>query len=226
MLALIAGLIGIGPIPASRLAAQQSAGTTVTGMVRVSAPPEREPTMLSPYARRRYSPPTGATAAVSSPENAVVYLLSDRPLPGTPRPATIYQANRTISPHVTVVRRGARIDFPNDDEVFHNLFSLSDTKSFNLGRYAPGQSRSVTFDRTGIVRMFCDIHSEMTGTIVVVDTPFFARPDAAGNFRIGGVPPGRYRLVAWHSTGGTATREVTVGPSPLRVDLELTGQGT
>lgn len=116
----------------------------------------------------------------------------------------IEQRNRAIGPHVTAIQRGATIRFPNRDDVFHNLFSLSDTHRFNLGRYAPGESRSERFPRAGVVRMFCDIHSEMAGTILILDTWLFARPDASGAYRIDDVPPGRHRVIAWHDASVAA----------------------
>ena len=120
------------------------------------------------------------------------------------------------------IQRGARIRFPNRDDVFHNLFSLSDTHPFNLGRYAPGESRSETFPEAGIVRMFCDIHSEMGGTILILDTWLFARPAADGSYRIDGVPAGRHRVVAWHDSGIADTTVVDVASSgTARVDFDL-----
>ena len=177
--------------------------------------------MLSPYARRRYRPPSPSAPTPGSPVNVVVYIIVEGEGPA-PREATIEQRERAIVPHVTPVQRGARVHFPNRDDVFHNLFSLSDTRVFNLGRYPPGESRSETFPRTGVVRMFCDIHSEMGGTILVLDSWLFTRPDASGEYRIEGVPPGRHRVVAWHESAGADTLSITVAPTgETRLDFEL-----
>jgi hypothetical protein len=199
--------------------------SSVEGTVRVAVGSEPDPPMLSPYARRRYRPPTPSAPTPGSPANVVVYIepIDGGALPArTPGEAVIEQRNRAIVPHVTAVQRGARIRFPNRDDVFHNLFSLSDTHPFNLGRYPPGESRSETFPRAGVVRMFCDIHSEMAGTILILDTPLFTRPAADGTYRIDDVPAGRHRVIAWHDASIADTTIVTVGASGVtRVDFDL-----
>lgn len=210
----------------------EEAAGTVEGVVRLETAPPESPAVTSPYARRRYRPPANTDRSRISPENVVIYVPAD----GTPAassttsgaasdapPATVItQRDRTIIPHVTAIRVGTRIDFPNEDDVFHNLFSLSDPRPFNLGRYPPGESRSVTFDRPGVVRMFCDIHSEMTAVIRILETPWFARPDPDGRFRIRGVPEGPRTIVAWHDQLGADTVEVEVSSGmDARVDFHL-----
>lgn len=201
----------------------------VQGVVRVEAREAEEPPMLSPYSRRRYRPPPPSSGGFASPENVVVYVVAQgsdgAAAPGADgsRPtARITQRDRTIIPHVTAIRAGTTIEFPNEDDVFHNLFSLSDPGPFNLGRYPPGDSRRETFERPGVIRMFCDIHSEMTGVIRVLDTPHFTRPDADGRFRIAGVPDGPRTVIAWHDQFGADTVQVTVSPaSAARAELQL-----
>jgi plastocyanin len=194
----------------------------VEGTVRLEVATEGAPTMLSPYARRRYRPP-GPSPSASSASDVVVYLLLDQspPAPANAR-ATIRQSDLAIVPHLTVVQAGTRIDFPNQDEIFHNIFSLSQPHPFNLGRYPPGESRSERFSEPGVIRMFCDIHSDMSGVILVVGTPFFARPDESGRFQLTGVPEGRHRLVAWHESAGADTTTVVVTSSGVtRADFRL-----
>lgn len=224
LLALALGAAGVAAsmkAPPERVAGVSG---VVEGMVRLDAPGDTDPPMRSPYARRRHRAPTPAPAAPASPVNVVVYLLD--PV-GAPRPVrdtsvAIAQRDRTIIPHVTAVQAGTRIEFPNQDEVFHNLFSLSDAHEFNLGRYPPGESRSEVFPRAGVVRMFCDIHSEMGGVILVLDSPWFARPDGSGHYRITGVPAGRHRVVAWHESAGADTVDVVVADDrPARADFRL-----
>ncbi len=183
----------------------------VVGTVQVRVDPAVPPPMLSPYARPRYRPPARTGAASTAPETAVVYLRGGS-TSGSPAPATfrITQRDRTIIPHVTAVQVGARVDFPNEDDVFHNLFSLSGPHHFNLGRYPPGESRSEQFERAGVVRLFCDIHSEMGGVILVLDTPYFAQPDSEGRFQIAGVPPGEYTAIAWHEVAGADSTRVVI----------------
>lgn len=114
------------------------------------------------------------------------------------RQPVMSQLEETFRPHVLTVVRGTMVDFRNDDEVYHNVFSLSRAKSFDLGRYPKGSSRSVTFDNSGRVDVFCHIHSDMSAVILVVDNGFYATPDATGHFVIDNVPPGDYTIVGWH----------------------------
>jgi hypothetical protein len=105
---------------------------------------------------------------------------------------------------------GSSVDFPNSDKVYHNVFSLSKTRRFDLGRYPRGQSRSVVFDRTGVVRVFCEIHSHMSAYILVFAHRFFAVSDVDGRFRIDGIPPGSYTLAVWNEGNVRLRREVRV----------------
>ena len=113
------------------------------------------------------------------------------------------------------VRTGTTVQFPNDDPLFHNVFSLSRVKTFDLGRYPKGATRPVTFDAAGVVPVFCHIHADMSAYVVVLDHPFFVTPDSAGHFSLEGVPPGDYQLVAWHER----IRPFTV---PVHVDAGRT----
>lgn len=186
----------------------------VEGTVRLGAVDESSPAMLSPYARRRYSPPSAAGRGSSQAGDVIVYVLTPASTPATAATrVSVAQRNLTITPHVTAIQVGTRVDFPNEDDVFHNLFSLSSAQPFNLGRYPQGQSRSQLFARPGIVRLFCDIHSDMSGVIMVLNTPHFTQPDASGRFRIANIPEGRHRVVAWHESAGSDTVEVVVGPN-------------
>jgi plastocyanin len=197
----------------------------VEGTVRLEVTRPPEPPMLSPYARRRYEPPAPSNESPSSPRNVVVYVVvGGRSSPSAPADVSIVQQDQTIVPHVTAIKTGTRVHFPNRDGVFHNLFSLGEPRPFNLGRYAPGSSRSVTFEKAGVVRMFCDIHSQMGGIILVVDTPYFTQPDESGRFRIEGLPVGRHTLVAWHESAGPVSSEIVVTAGGVaRADFNLPG---
>jgi len=151
-------------------------------------------------------------------ENAPVSAFEPRP---TDLRATIDQENETFVPHVVAVPVGATVEFPNSDPFFHNVFSLSKTKRFDLGRYAQGRSKAVRFDQPGIVRVFCDIHSHMSAFILVFAHPFFAVTDAGGQFRIDRVPPGNYTVAAWYEGEVRATRAVTVPPTGGVVRLDF-----
>ena len=115
-----------------------------------------------------------------------------------PSRARMDQRNETFVPHVLAVTAGTVVDFPNNDSTYHNVFSLSKPRRFDLGRYARGRSKSVTFDQPGIVRVFCDIHSHMSAFVLVFSHPYFATTDADGRYRIDNIPPGSYTVVAWH----------------------------
>jgi plastocyanin len=123
---------------------------------------------------------------------------------------SVRQRDQAFSPELTVLVKGATIDFPNEDRVFHNVFSLSETAKFDLGLYKQGDSKSITFRRTGVVDLYCNIHPDMVAKIVVVDTPFYAITGTDGRFRLDGVPAGVYPVVAWQARGAPFRGEVTV----------------
>jgi plastocyanin len=150
--------------------------------------------------------PTEALAA--EVHNVVIYLEGDSSrLPGTAarlaaaRRGRIVQHDERFSPHVLAAVAGATIDFPNDDDFYHNVFSLSSAagpKGFDLGRYPKGTSRSWTFPKPGTVQVFCHIHSDMSATLLILSNPFFATPDEDRHYVIDDVPEGEYTIVAWH----------------------------
>jgi len=135
--------------------------------------------------------------------------------------AVMDQRNETFVPHVLAISTGTTVDFPNSDKFYHNVFSLSKTRPFDLGRYAAGNSRPVRFDRAGIVRVFCDIHSHMNAYILVFSHPFFAMTDAQGRYRIENVPPGTYGVIAWNEGTSSETRPITV-PDGGIAELDFT----
>jgi len=120
------------------------------------------------------------------------------------------QRRETFVPHVLAIMVGQVVDFPNSDPIFHNVFSLSKTKRFDLGRYPQGQSKQVRFDRPGVVRVFCDIHSHMSAFIVVFSHPYFATTDSEGRYRIDNIPAGTYSVASWYEGENRETRSVTV----------------
>lgn len=140
--------------------------------------------------------------------NAVVWL--DGPVKSSPGSATVDQRKKTFVPHIQVVTVGSRVDFPNNDDVFHNVFAEFQAKRFDLGMYPKGTSKTVTFDKPGIVSVLCNVHASMSAYIVVVDTPYYARTDAQGHFSIKGVAPNSYTLKAWHESGRTGTQKLAV----------------
>ena len=138
-----------------------------------------------------------------------------------PGRARMDQRNETFLPHVLAIDAGTVVDFPNNDKTYHNVFSLSRTRKFDLGRYASGKSKSLRFDRPGIVRVFCDIHSHMSAFILVFSHPYYSKAEADGRYRIDNVPPGTYTVAAWHEGETRETKTVTIPPQGGDVDLDF-----
>lgn len=135
--------------------------------------------------------------------------------------ATMDQRNENFIPHVLAVTTGTVVDFRNDDRTYHNVFSLSKPRSFDLGRYAAGQSKSVRFDRPGLVRVFCEIHSHMSAFILVFAHRFFAVTGTDGEYRIGGIPPGTYVLSVWHPSLSAAPQPITIPEQGGDVEMDF-----
>jgi plastocyanin len=127
-----------------------------------------------------------------------------------PAHAVMDQRNETFVPHLLAITTGTTVDFPNSDRIYHNVFSLSKTKTFDLGRYAAGRSQAVRFDRPGIVRVFCDIHSHMNAFILVFNHRFFDVTDADGRYHIDNIPPGTYNVIAWNEGLASEPRSASV----------------
>jgi plastocyanin len=136
--------------------------------------------------------------------------------------AILDQRNQTFVPYVLAIEVGTTVDFLNNDSTYHNVFSFSKPKRFDLGRYARGESKSLRFDRPGVVRVFCDIHSHMSAFILVFAHRFFAVTDAEGRFRIDAVPPGEYTVVAWNDGQTRDSRAIRVPPDGSGVEADFT----
>jgi plastocyanin len=162
--------------------------------------------------------------------NIVVWLL---PLNGAAGPASgassghaspqIAQINKSFDPHVLVIQTGTPVQFPNKDPFLHNVFSLFDGKRFDLGFYEAGSSKTVHFDRAGVSFLFCNIHPEMSGAVIAVDTPYFGTSDRNGRVNIANVPDGKYQLNVWYERSlpedlKAATRNVTISESARFLD--------
>ncbi len=200
-----AAAIGAALVVAAASPAAQTANATIRGRLLLPAAEraERRPALVDP-------PPTTSGRA---PRPGVVYLETapsgafEEPVQARGR---MDQRNETFVPHVLAIRIGTTVDFPNNDRIYHNVFSLSPARRFDLGRYAVGRSKAVRFDRPGVVRVFCDIHSHMNAFILVFSHRFFAITQPDGRYQLPPVPPGSYTVVAWHEGEVRATRQVTV----------------
>ena len=140
--------------------------------------------------------------------HVVIYLEGD--LPSRPVTAVMEQKSRRFVPDLLVVPAASTVSFPNQDPLFHNVFSLSKPKLFDLGNYAKEQTRTVSFPKPGVVFVNCHLHPNMGAVIFVTPNQWSTRADAAGSFRLTGVPPGRYTIVAWHKAVGFVRRKITV----------------
>jgi plastocyanin len=178
----VAGAIAL---PGTTASAARQAENTVTGRVDVSGRPAAD---------------------------VVVWLDA----PGAPRAVeaarlVLEQRNMQFTPRVMVARVGSTIELPNNDRVFHNVFSFNHGKPFDLGLYPVGATKRITLDRPAVNRLYCNIHPHMAAYIVAVDTPYFATSNKAGEFTISGVPAGEFTDHAWRSGGDTLAGTVTIG---------------
>jgi plastocyanin len=193
----------------ARVQGQPESTGRVVGHVTLTSRMRGVPIGTNAYAPRGVP----VQAAPTSPEmrSVVLYLKGVRsPGPLTPMRAQIRQEDESFSPRVIAVTRGSTVDFPNFDPYFHNVFSLSGAATFDLGRYPDGQSRSRQFTKSGIVKVYCHIHSQMSATILVLDHPYFTTADHEGHFAIANVPPGDYTLVGWHERVGELSSRISV----------------
>lgn len=161
---------------------------------------------------QRYEVITNGGIVSINPPVAVVYLEGNFPPPDTPRTEQMAQRNFTFFPAVLPIQTGTRVEFPNEDNAYHNIFSYSPAKRFDLGRYRPDERPvpSEVFDKPGLVTLRCDIHEHMRAIILVLDTPHFVLSDTAGNFRLTDLPPGHYKLKAWLNSKTTLEHTVEI----------------
>jgi plastocyanin len=203
------------------IGAEAPASGTITGRVILTTKVRGNPLPSTVYQPRAVA----RRDSQSAPEilNVVVSLKGVRSRgPLVPSHETIEQEGEAFFPRVLAVTQGSTVDFPNGDPVFHNVFSLSSAASFDLGRYPMGRSRSVTFSKPGLVKVYCHLHSQMSASILVLDHPYFTTPSPDGRFTLANVPAGTYTLAGWHERVGERTVAVTVEPGKsIAVDIYL-----
>lgn len=205
-------------IASPMLAQATPAGTGIRGRLdirRLARPVERRPDVSAvgaPGPRDLNDLRRGVVYLESAPRAAF-----DEREPGR---AIMDQRNERFVPHVLAVMLGTLVDFPNSDRTYHNVFSLSRARKFDLGRYAAGRSKAVRMDRPGVVRVFCDIHSHMNAFVLVFSHPFFSVTDVDGRYALPAVPPGTYTVVGWYEGEPRITRTVVV-PATGWADADL-----
>jgi plastocyanin len=207
-------------VVAGWLAIGAPVGAQSTGAIRgrfTLPPPKgdaRRPALIDPHSRHRTGQPRVGVVYLEVAPSAA---FDD----GVPVRRVMDQREETFVPHVLAIRTGTIVDFPNSDRVYHNVFSLSVTRRFDLGRYAAGRSKAVRFDRPGVVRVFCDIHSHMNAFIVVFAHRYFDVTQPDGSYQLPPVPPGTYTVAGWYEGNVLVSRQVVVrGGEAAVVDLQ------
>jgi plastocyanin len=177
----------------------------------------------APVMTKRYEIVTSGGVLATDPPMAVVYLEGSFPKPGSLPTKQISQKDLTFTPALLPVQVGTKVEFPNlEKDTYHNIFSYSPAKRFDLGRYRPDEKPvpSQIFDVEGLVTLRCDIHEHMRGLILVLATPYFTMTDTSGHYRLSGLPPGHYTLKAWVDSRTTRQHPVDLqSGSTLRVDF-------
>jgi plastocyanin len=202
-----------GPVPAG----------VIRGTLRLSSQPAAPAAAMNAYPGSARSMPGMHGPMRGLAGDAVVYVdhvpaeaetalaRVDGPLP------RLAQKDQCFVPRVLAIAAGTRVDFPNLDPIYHNVFSLSPVRRFDLGKYPRGNSRQILFPKPGLVNVYCDLHSDMEAFILVLPHHGFARPSASGEFTLPALPAGRYLLRAWHPD---------LGEQSVTVDIPATGQVT
>ena len=192
------------------------AGSVIEGTVELKKAHD------APVAIQRYEIVSKGGVLAPNPPVAVVYLEGVFPRPAVPPVTNMLQKDLTFVPALLPVQVGTRVEFPNEDNTYHNVFSYSPTKRFDLGRYRPEERPipSQVFDVPGLVTLRCEIHEHMRAVVLVLDTPYFVTTDTAGHFRLAGLPVGKFKLNAWINSRMTLSTPVDLKPDAvLKLDL-------
>lgn len=200
--------------------ASGSCASEISGQINIQARMARKVLAPAVYELRGTAVPN--TAVPRSAGKVAVWLEARSPSAVAPIRSTMQQRGRHLEPDLLIVPVGSTVEFPNLDPIFHNVFSLSSARAFDLGYYSEGKSRSIVFPRAGVVQVYCHIHPEMYGVVVVISSRWSAVPSSDGTFLWPDVPAGKYRLMVWQKSAGLVSKSVSVpesGTVRVRVDL-------
>jgi plastocyanin len=215
--AVTAAVLGLAPLP---LQAED-----LRGQLSITRVLTKQRVTLPAYQVRGVTPATHAEEAnrvLSEWDRVVVYLEGDRAPEAAPVTAAVNQKGQKFDPEIVVVPAGSTVSFPNADPIFHNVFSLSKARQFDLGFYPAGQTRAVRFDKPGVVQVYCHLHPDMNAAILVVPNAWYARPDNRGAFSFSGIPPGTYQVVVWHKSAGLFRKRIQVAAGAgAKVEMEI-----
>ena len=220
MPALVCRRAGLGLACLAWVVVTASAGD-IAGRIVFTRQLTRKTLAPANYALRGVSQPIATRAEASDGTLQVaVWLESEAIRPGKPIKAALVQRDRRFEPELLILPVGSTVSFPNADPIFHNVFSLSKAREFDLGYFLSNKTPTVTFDRSGVVQVYCHLHPNMYAAIIVVPGAYYARPAADGTFSLTGIPAGEWRLVAWHRTAGLFRRTVRI-PAHGEVEVRL-----
>jgi plastocyanin len=184
-------------------------GGTITGVVRAEGKDAPLDGAGGKYDSRKFK--FAERVNYADLRDFVVYIDHATPVkPMKPVIRTISQKGATFTPRVMPILAGTTIEWPNQDDIYHNVFSISETKPFDLELYKSPEVKRVPFDKPGRVDVFCSIHTTMSCIILVLENPWFAVSDAKGGYTITNVPPGAYTLKAWHERLPTASKQIVI----------------
>ncbi len=191
-------------------------GADLTGRIIITKKISKKHVTLPIYELRgaSASPAPDSSTEEHDRGDVVIFLEGHTGEAAKPTRVELQQRGQRFEPSLLIVPAGSTVSFPNADPIFHNVFSLSGAKKFDLGYYPAGQSRVVRFEEPGVVQVYCHLHPNMYAAIVVVPNRWYTQPADDGKFTLHDIPPGSYQLVAWHMTAGYFRRNITVAATP------------
>ena len=200
-----------------------SLAADISGRVVITKSLTKERVTLPSYQLRTTALPSQPQKSTTVDEfsRLAIYLEGPQLKGGVPVKVELDQKNTRFEPEMLVIPVGSTVSFPNSDPVFHNVFSLSKAKLFDLGYYPAGQSRTVKFERAGVVQVYCHLHAQMNAAILVVPSAWHTKPQKDGGFSLSGIPAGAQTLVAWHKSAGFFKRKVELSENGS-VEINLT----